>query len=98
MRIDRGFLLSFYLSLALAGACLGYVTLTTHPMEVYLLAGPVVVVLMVAYFCEGRWAMNTFWSTVVGLVLAAGAGVWFAGFFVQLSSYESESVSWLILL
>jgi transglutaminase-like putative cysteine protease len=98
MRIDRGFLLSFYLSLALAGACLGYVTLTTHPSEVLLLAGPVGVALLAAYGLEGRWSLTTFWATIVGLVLAACAGIWFAGFFIQLSSFETDTISWPVLL
>jgi protein-glutamine gamma-glutamyltransferase len=98
MRLDRSFLLSFYLSLAMAGACLGYVSLATHPAEVLLLAGPVMLLLLTAYFLEGRWCLNAFWSTVVGLGLAASAGVWFAGFFVRRSGHDSESANVLVVM
>lgn len=99
MTLDRGFLLSFYLSLALAGACLGYVTLATHPSEVLLLAGPVAVLWLTAYFLEGRWSLNIFWSTVAGLgLLAAILGVWFAGLFVRSSGRETEPAGTLLLM
>ena len=98
MQVERGFFLSFYLTLALAGACLGVVVMGSHPSEVAILAGPVAGILVLAYLLEGRWSLSIFWSTMVGLLMAAGAGLWFASFAVQLSMHETDAVSWLVLL
>jgi transglutaminase-like putative cysteine protease len=100
MRIERAFLLSFYLSLSLAGACLGYVNLAAHPWEVALLAGPCAGVLLLAYRMEGRWAMNVATSWVVGFLLlgCATAGIWFGVILYQLPGQTNDLASWLAQL
>src|SRR5262249_15687115 len=71
MKIERGFLLSLYVNLALAVACLACATASSYPVAAWVGAGPFAALFVLAFFFEGRWSLNTFWSNVVVLVLAA---------------------------
>src|SRR5262245_11212175 len=97
MKIDRGFLLSLYINLALAVACLAYVTLPGHFSAAWLVAGPLVALFVLAFFAEGRWAMSIFWSNVLALVIAAGAGLYVGDFFISLPAGERDSANTLLL-
>jgi hypothetical protein len=97
MKIERGFLLSLYVNLALAVACLAYVTLPSYSAAAWVLAGPFLVLFVVAFLVEGRWSLNTFWSNVLPLVIAAGAGLYFADLLIHLPAGERQSASTFIL-
>src|SRR5438132_98745 len=73
----RRFRRGLYLSLGLACGCLAYAEWPFLPQMLGLSA--VVAVLMVtAYFLEGRWALSIRQANIVGAVIAVGAAGWVA--------------------
>src|SRR5262245_9817610 len=94
MRLERCFFLSLYLSLAIAGVCLMQVSLGAYFFETALLAPAAALVLFAAYFAGGRWTLNTFWSTILGLIIMAGAGLYFADFLITLPPTGADAMTW----
>ena len=98
MPLERNFLRSFYLTLALAGACLGYVNALTQPFEVAVVAVPLGLFLVTCYRAEGRGLVRGRGALVLDLTLAAAAGLWFAAVFVNLRATEGDPVAWPVLM
>jgi transglutaminase-like putative cysteine protease len=73
--LDFRFRLSLYLTLAAACLALACAEQPLVP-EILFFAGPVLALLLVAYVVEGRWALPTWASNLLGLVIGAGWGVW----------------------
>lgn len=92
MKIERGFLLSLYVNLALAVACLAYVTAASYATAALILGGPFVALFLLAYYSEGRWTLNTFWSTVIPLFVAAGAGLYFGDSLIHVRQIASTII------
>lgn len=77
-RVDpptRRFLRSLYASLVLAASCLTYAEWPFLPQTVVLAAG-VAVLMAVAYWLEGRWALSLTAANVVGAVIAVSTAAW----------------------
>jgi len=98
MPLERSFLRSFYLTMALAGACLGYVHALTQPYEVAIVAVPLGLFLLTAYRAEGRGLVRGRSATALDLTLAAAAGLWFAAVFAKLRATEGDPVAWPVLM
>jgi transglutaminase-like putative cysteine protease len=75
VRLDRAFRLSLYLTLALAGLCLAVAERPFLP-GIFLLAGPILALLLIAFLAEGRWALPLSAANAIGLAILAGWGVW----------------------
>jgi len=75
MSLERTFRLSFYLTLALACACLGYAEYPLLP-EISLLIWPIGLALLAGFVLEGRWSMTIGLANGVAVLIAAGAGLW----------------------
>jgi hypothetical protein len=75
MRLDLGFRVSLYLTLAMAGLCLAVAEQPFLP-GIFLLAGPLLGLLGLAFLLEGRWALPPMAANLLGLAAAAGWGVW----------------------
>jgi transglutaminase-like putative cysteine protease len=73
--LDIRFRLSMYLTLA--AACLA-LALAQQPLlpETFFFAGPVLALLVPAFLLEGRWSLPAWAANLLGLVIAAGWGVW----------------------
>ena len=71
------FRLSLYLSLGTACACLGYAELPVLP-EITAFAALVAVLLVVAFRCEGRWALSTAGANLLGAGLILALFGWIA--------------------
>src|SRR5262249_12860438 len=67
--------LLYHLTLALAGLCLSF-ALAPFLAEAWALAPPYVLLVALAWRVEGRWSLPNWAATVIGLLLAAGAGWW----------------------
>jgi hypothetical protein len=93
MKIERGFLLSLYVSLALAVGALAYATAASYSSTALVLGGPFVALFVLAFFAEGRWTLNKFWTKVVPLVIAAGAGLYFANVLIHVPPGERQTAS-----
>jgi hypothetical protein len=77
MKIGVPFHRSIYVTLGLACACLGYAELSFLP-EMSAFAAVVGVLLIVAYYLEGRWALSIRAANILGGVIAVGAVAWVA--------------------
>jgi hypothetical protein len=75
MSLDRAFRLSFYLTLALACACLGYAEYPLLP-EIALLVWPMGLVLVAGFLLEGRWSMSSGLANVVATGIAGVVALW----------------------
>lgn len=75
MRLEKAFHLSFYLTLGLACACLGYAEFPLLP-ELALLVWPMGLALLIGYLVEGRWSLSIGAANAVAVVIAAAVGVW----------------------
>jgi transglutaminase-like putative cysteine protease len=80
---------SMYITLGLACACLGYAELAFLP-EMSVFAVFVGVLLVVAYYEEGRWALSIRGANMLGCAIAAIAAVWVAFQFVRPSGALNE--------
>jgi transglutaminase-like putative cysteine protease len=77
MRLETVFRLSTYLTLALATLCLSSAEeLFMSGMRWFVL--PIELLLVVAFAVEGRWALAPLASNIIGLLIAAGSGIWIA--------------------
>jgi hypothetical protein len=81
MRVDRAIRLSNYLTLGLACACLGYAELIFLPRIPFLLV-PLGLLLLLAYFLEGRWTLPVWAANVAGLLIIIGWGAWVVWMFL----------------
>src|SRR5579864_735476 len=75
--LDRLFVVSTYLTLALACLCLGYAEFGLMP-EIVFVAGLVEALLLAAYLAEGKWSLTNRGANALGVVVAAAAGIWMA--------------------
>lgn len=75
MRLEKAFHLSFYLTLGLACACLGYAQYPLLP-EIALLVWPMGLALLVGYLVEGRWSLSIGAANAVAVLIAAVVGIW----------------------
>jgi transglutaminase-like putative cysteine protease len=75
MPLEFAFRLSLYLTLGFACACLGYAELAFLP-ELSVLAGLVALLLVGAFFAEGRWELSIPAANVLGVIIFALAGIW----------------------
>jgi len=93
MQLNFAFRLSLYTTLALASLCLGYAELPFLP-EMSLLSLLVLMLLVVAYFFEGKWSLSIPAANVAGGVIAALLGAWFAYQFLRPSGSLLETLPW----
>jgi hypothetical protein len=94
MKIERGFLLSLYVNLALAVGALAYATAANYSSTALVLGGPFVALFVLAFFAEGRWTLNRFWTKVVPLIIiAASAGLYFANVLIHVPPGERLTAS-----
>src|SRR5262249_24312177 len=77
MRLERAFRLSAYLTLGLSCACLSYTELAFLTTIPYFPAA-VGVLLLLAFFLEGRWSVPVWAANVLGGLIAAAALLWMA--------------------
>jgi protein-glutamine gamma-glutamyltransferase len=77
MPLAAAFRISLYLSLALACAALAYSEGPFLP-EMPIIAAFTGLLLLAAYWMEGRWALSLQAANVVGMFLAALLGIWIA--------------------
>jgi len=75
LRLDQVFRFSSYLTLALATWCLAIADEPFLP-GMLLFAVPVIVLIWVAFAVEGRWALSLYLSNIIGVLIAAGSGIW----------------------
>jgi protein-glutamine gamma-glutamyltransferase len=75
MSLDRAFRMSFYLTLALAAACLGYAEYPLLP-EMALLLWPMGLALVAGFLLEGRWSMTIGVANGVAVFIAGAVGLW----------------------
>src|SRR5437667_10229654 len=82
MRLDLAFRVSSYLTLALACACLGYAEFTFLP-EIVWFGGATAVLLILAFWTEGRWALTIAAANWLAPVIALGGTAWVVHHVVQ---------------
>jgi transglutaminase-like putative cysteine protease len=87
MSLERWFSLSFYLTLGLSCVALVFTELFFLPGLQVCLA-PVLALLLLAWWVEGRWSLPAWGANALGLLIAAGVAVW-------LTMHLSDSESWL---
>jgi transglutaminase-like putative cysteine protease len=71
-----------YLTLILATACLGYAELLFLPFMPFFLI-PVGLLLVAAFFLEGRWLIPIWGANALGLAITAGTVAWVRYLYVQ---------------
>jgi hypothetical protein len=77
MRLETVFRVSVYATIALATLCLAITAESYLPgMNYFLVLFQVLLVL--SFMTEGRWALTLAASNVLGLLIAAGSGIWIA--------------------
>jgi transglutaminase-like putative cysteine protease len=86
MFLDRWFRLSVYLTLGLSCAALAFADAAFLPGLQACLA-PVLALLVLAWWAEGRWTMPAWGANILGALIAAGAAFWLMK---QLSDSESQ--------
>lgn len=75
MRMEAGFRLSSYLTLGLACICLAYAEQLFFPgIAIFVL--PILALLALAYYAEGRWCLPIRSANLLGLAIALGTVVW----------------------
>jgi transglutaminase-like putative cysteine protease len=94
MRIDTGFRLALYLSLGLACLCLSNSEQEFVP-GIFFLAGPVVVLLGIAWWTEGTWSLSPRGANILGGLIAVGVGVWLASRLLQTEDIARDPLVWL---
>lgn len=77
MRLERTFLLSLYLTLGLACACMSYAVQPYLPELAYL-TWAVIALLALAFWVEGRWSLSNLAANLAAVIIAAAAGLWVA--------------------
>ncbi len=87
MSLDRWFGLSVYLTLGLSCVALVFAETFFLPGLQICLA-PVLALLLLAWWFEGRWCLPTWGANVLGLVIAAGAAA-------VLATQWTDSDSWV---
>jgi hypothetical protein len=72
---DFRFRLSLYLTLAAASGCLA---LSEDPLlpGIFWFAGPLLALMLVAFLVEGRWTLPAWTANLLGVLIAAGWGLW----------------------
>jgi transglutaminase-like putative cysteine protease len=72
---DFRFRLSLYLTLAAASGCLA---LSEQPLlpGIGWFIGPLLALMLVAFLVEGRWALPAWMANLLGVLIAAGWGLW----------------------
>ena len=86
MFLDRWFRLSVYLTLGLSCAALAFADADFLPGLQVCLA-PVLALLVLAWWAEGRWTLPVWGANVLGALIAAGAAYWLM---TQFSDGESQ--------
>jgi transglutaminase-like putative cysteine protease len=86
MILDRWFRLSVYLTLGLSCAALSFADADFLPGLQACLA-PVLALLVLAWWAEGRWTLPAWGANVLGVLIAAGAAYWLMK---QFSDSESQ--------
>jgi transglutaminase-like putative cysteine protease len=76
-RLDRLFLISTYLTVALACLCLAYAEFGLMP-EIVFVAGMAQVLLLAAFLAEGKWSLSNRSANILGGIVAGLAGIWMA--------------------
>lgn len=77
MRLERAYLLSLYLMLVLACACMSYAVQPYLPELAYLTC-LVMGLLVISFWLEGRWALSNVAANLLAVMIAAAAGLWVA--------------------
>jgi hypothetical protein len=75
MRLDTGLRLSTYLTIALAGICLTYAEEPYFP-GITFLAIPMGMLLVTAYFAEGKWSLSAPAANGIGMMISLGWIAW----------------------
>ncbi|HEV3146254.1 MAG TPA: hypothetical protein VGZ47_20370, partial [Gemmataceae bacterium] len=92
-KLNRLFLTSTYLTLALACVCLAYAEFGLMP-EIVFVAGMVIVLLLVAYTAEGKWSLSNWGANLLGGAVAAGAGTWIVFRSMRPSGEYLQTIPW----
>lgn len=85
MPVSRTFHLSLYLALGLACLSLGYAEVDLLPAAGLFAVGALVL-LVIAYLIEGRWALSLPAANVLGFVIAGVLALWFASEYTKADS------------
>jgi protein-glutamine gamma-glutamyltransferase len=93
MPLAAAFRTSLYLSLALACAALAYSEGPFLP-EMPVVAGFTGLLLLAAYWMEGRWALSLQAANIVGMFLAALLGIWVAYQFFRSGDGLMRQLPW----
>lgn len=75
MRLDSLFRLCTYLSLGMATLCLATAEEPLLPGMIYSII-PIGLLLVLAFWYDGRWTMSLGTSNVIGFLIACSAGAW----------------------
>jgi transglutaminase-like putative cysteine protease len=95
--MESGFRLSSYLTLALATLCLGYAETVFLPgIAIFVL--PMLVLLAVAFFAEGRWCLPIWASNLLGLGIAAASGGWITFRILRPGASPTEGIPFPVML
>src|SRR5690348_4842219 len=86
MTLDRWFRLSSYVTLGLSCAALVFAEAAFLPGLPVCLA-PVLALLVLAWWVEGRWFLPAWGANVLGILIAAGGAAW-------LTTHLSDRESW----
>jgi hypothetical protein len=92
-KLNRLFLISTYLTLALACLCLAYAEFGLMP-EIVFVAGMVLVLLVAAFLAEGKWSLSNRHANVLGGIVAAAAGIWMAYRMMGPSGGYLQAIPW----
>jgi hypothetical protein len=80
MSLDRGFRLSSSLTLGLSCAALVFAEVPFLP-DLPICLPPVLALLLLAWWVEGRWRLPNWGANVLGFIIAAGGVIWLMGQF-----------------
>jgi transglutaminase-like putative cysteine protease len=97
MRVTTGFRLSTYLTLILACLCLGHAEALFLPGIAWFVA-PMLVLLVIAFCVEGRWALPVWAANSLGVLILFGSAVWLAYQLVGVTQPLVATVPWPVAM
>jgi transglutaminase-like putative cysteine protease len=92
-KLERQFVTSVYLSLALACLCLTYAEFNLLP-EIVFFAGVVEVLLVASFLAEGKWSLSNRAANVFGAVVAMVSGSWMVVQIMRPAGGPLQTIPW----
>jgi transglutaminase-like putative cysteine protease len=97
MTLDRWFRLSNYVTLGLSCAALVFAEAAYLP-DLSVCLAPVLVLLVLAWWVEGRWVLPAWGANVLGILIAAGGAAWLTTHLSDRESWQSKVPLYLALV